>query len=665
MSQEKIINSSEDYNQKIKNTNSRYMKDDRMRYLLASNTESLQQLIESQQDDMSRVLIELRVELDQMTRELEQKKSMCDEYDKKIKALQKMDEKTQKMIQSNQDFNDEVKESIKIKKTKKEEEIFQQKTLAKQVEKLNKDIFLIQKQIIQEENISESLNKLKEKARLESNKIRQLKNHVHSKIDVQDMKNKDDLNEQLLKIQYYETIIQQKYMFIQFGDERKERQKKIAEEAKNDTQDKEEVGLRRHLQLLLLYHKYLSTKNLDQAYKNESLENTYNKISDICGTKDIKKLVSFILRNKKEYNFITDQIKEREKYIDKLTRQIKKLRASLTALKSNVLVEEETSESKTVKPLQISPIEEEEKKLLETESELREKLFKIGVKHNEVNLAYNKILENINELESFQEKQQENNGDVEDAEQKCDRSQLDMMREKNDKEIEAKKEEMEEDLRIKEEENKREEGEIEKLKEAVNNIKSENQKLMEELKTDGNNAAENTQEGAINIEDTNKEKEGENDEMNLTQRKKEVELDEEEQNLLKRYEKFLNNSLNTFDVLFLIHSKDEFLNMMRQKGIKIYEEEQRQLKRAEKREKTNMSRAARKAKKLASLRVSTESNKNNDFNEEEDISNYDPDKRILTRFCREQKKEVEDFIYEKELAKKEADKKKNLAPMKK
>ena len=36
-------------------------------------------------------------------------------------------------------------------------------------------------------------------------------------------------------------------------------------------------------------------------------------------------------------------------------------------------------------------------------------------------------------------------------------------------------------------------------------------------------------------------------------------------------------------------------------------------------------------------------NKNND-DEEDDISNFDPDKKILTKFVKEQKKEIDEFI---------------------
>ncbi len=59
----------EDYLERNKNASSRYMEDSRKQYLLASNTESLQTLIEKQQDELTRVLIELKSEYDLLTRE--------------------------------------------------------------------------------------------------------------------------------------------------------------------------------------------------------------------------------------------------------------------------------------------------------------------------------------------------------------------------------------------------------------------------------------------------------------------------------------------------------------------------------------------------------------------------------------------------------------------
>ena len=64
----------EDYEERNRNASSRYMEDSRRQYLLASNTESLQALTEKQQDELTRVLIELKSEYDLLTRETSTKK---------------------------------------------------------------------------------------------------------------------------------------------------------------------------------------------------------------------------------------------------------------------------------------------------------------------------------------------------------------------------------------------------------------------------------------------------------------------------------------------------------------------------------------------------------------------------------------------------------------
>ena len=78
----------EEYEARKKNASSRYMEDTRKQYLLASNNESLQALIENQEEELTRVLIELKSEYDLLTRESSIKKELIDEYNKKINMIQ-------------------------------------------------------------------------------------------------------------------------------------------------------------------------------------------------------------------------------------------------------------------------------------------------------------------------------------------------------------------------------------------------------------------------------------------------------------------------------------------------------------------------------------------------------------------------------------------------
>ena len=167
--EEKKELSPEDYLERNKNATSRYMEDSRKQYLLASNTESLQTLMERQQEELTRVLIELKSEYDLLTRETSIKKQLIEEYNKKVNMIQHANTVNEKRQEEKKESTNHIKEGIELKKNKKNEELYTKKTLSKQVDKLNKDLFIIQKQIVKNENESVLLDKKKERAKLDEN----------------------------------------------------------------------------------------------------------------------------------------------------------------------------------------------------------------------------------------------------------------------------------------------------------------------------------------------------------------------------------------------------------------------------------------------------------------------------------------------------------------
>jgi hypothetical protein len=215
------------YEERKNNATSRYMEDTRKQYLLASNNESLQALIENQEEELTRVLIELKTEYDLLTRESIIKKELIEEYNKKINMIEAANNANVKKQEEKNESINFLKDCIGLKKNKKEEELYTKKTLVKQVDKLNKDLFIIQKQIVKCENEQVLLEKKKERAKLDENLIKEKGNQVYSKIEQQNGKNTKNKNENDLQVQYYETVIRQKYLFMQFADQRKERQKKL------------------------------------------------------------------------------------------------------------------------------------------------------------------------------------------------------------------------------------------------------------------------------------------------------------------------------------------------------------------------------------------------------------------------------------------------------
>ena len=539
----------EDYEERNRNASSRYMEDSRRQYLLASNTESLQALTEKQQDELTRVLIELKSEYDLLTRETSTKKKLIEEYNKKINMIQHANNVNEKKQEEKKESTNHIKEGIELKKNKKNEELYQKKTLSKQVDKLNKDLFLIQKEIVKNENESVLLDKKKERAKLDENIIKEKGNQVYSKIEEQRMKNERNRNENDLQKQYYEQVITQKKTFMEFADERKESQKNIEQKAKNDAQDKQEVEKRRKLQLLMLYNQYLRTRMIEQIQKYENVENNYQQIRDICGTQDIESIINFIMLRNKRYNYSVQVVAEKENQVNSLRNDIKRLKSHLVKLKNEIIVNEKESNSKTETTIAESGMEKTELDLVQIEKEKNQELLVLGKKYNEVNLSYNRVLENIKEMQEYDQ-----NHPL--------------------------------DLKEKEEEEKKEEQE------------------------------------------------------NIGNKNEDFQLTAEEEECINGYEKFLEKILKAFNILCLCKSKQEFLSLMREKGIAQQTDN-----------KTTLNKTRGKARRhtrkslLKTTKIKVEEPvKNNEGDEEEDLSNYEMDKNILTRFMKEQKKEIDEFI---------------------
>ena len=474
--EEEKLRTEEEYEVRKKNASSRYMEDTRKKYLLASNNESLQALIEKQEGELTNVLIELKSEYDLLTRESIIKKELIEEYNKKINMIQTANATNERKQEEQKDTTNHIKQCIELKKNKKEEELYTKKTLLKQLDKLNKDLFIIQKQIVKCENDLVILEKKKERAKLDENIIKEKGNQVHSKIEQQNEKNKRNKNENDLQVQYYQTVIRQKYLFMHFADERKERQKKIEQEAKNDAQDKQEVEKRRKLQLLKLYNQFLRKRMDEQLKRYEELEDNYEKIRNICGTQDLEFIIDFIMLRNKRYNYAVQIVNEKEETIKKLKKHIKNLNSDLVKLKNKAIIKEKEQDSITETTIENTGMDQDDIKLIKKENEKNQDLLILGKKYNEINLAYNKVLENIQAMKIYEQAHP-----IEMKEQK--------------------------------EERKEEEKKVEKKEE------------------------------------------------------KKIILTKEEEKCLSEYQKLLTKIMQKFHSLYLIKTKQEFLNLMREQGI--------------------------------------------------------------------------------------------------
>ena len=375
-----------EHENRLKNAQPKYLTEGKKSYLLASSEESLQSLMDNQKAELTKVLIALKSEHDQITLESDKIKRQIDEYDKQINMILDSEKAAKEREEKQKQDLEFMASGIESKKERKNEEEYNKKSLLKQREKINKDLFILQKEIIQYENESQVLDKKLERAGLDQNIIKEKKNQVHSKIENQQKKNDNNANEYDLKIKQYKKMIELKSAFLRFSDERKEIQNQIAQRAKNDALDKQEVEKRKTLKLLMLYNQYLRTLMNEELKENEDLENIFQEIRDIVGTKNLDEIVDFIMNRNKRYNYTCQEIEDCEKMNKKLKKEIKWLKENLVVLKNNLLVNEKDNHK------------EDEIKMIEKEKEKNKQLLELGKKYNEVDKAYQLVLQNIDAI---------------------------------------------------------------------------------------------------------------------------------------------------------------------------------------------------------------------------------------------------------------------------
>ena len=122
--------------------------------------------MDNQNAELTRVLISLKSEHDQITLETDKIQRMIDEYDKKIQMYQHEDEISKANEEKKKKELEFMTKGIDSKKERKDEEEYNKKSLLKQREKINKDLLILQKEIIKYENESQVLDKKIRKSRI-------------------------------------------------------------------------------------------------------------------------------------------------------------------------------------------------------------------------------------------------------------------------------------------------------------------------------------------------------------------------------------------------------------------------------------------------------------------------------------------------------------------
>ena len=612
-----------EHENRLKNAQPKYLTEGKKHYLLASSEESLQALKENQNAELTKVLISLKSEHDAITLESDKIQRQIDEYDKKIKMIQLAEEASKAEEEQQKKQLEFMNEGISAKKERKDEEEYNKKSLLKQREKINKDLLILQKEIIKYENESQVLDKKLERAGLDQNLIKEKKNQVFSQIESQRQKNNTSLNENDLKIKQYKKMIELKSAFLRFSDERKEIQNQIAQKAKNDALDKQEVEKRKTLKLLMLYNQYLRTLMDEELKQNEDLENIFQEIRDIVGTKNLDEIVDFIMNRNKRYNYACQEIEDCEKMNKKLKKEIKWLKENLVILKIDLLVQEKDENQKELE-IELANDQEEEMKIIEKEKEKNRELLELGKKYNEVEKAYQLVFHNIATIVE-NEKQNPLNVQIEDEGERTQNNfGLTNDELKNYDDVEVKREERSDldKYDLTEEETaivnnvreltqkdmfELEKNELAQLNNIIrkdeedNNIRDEDNEIINEILAVELTEEEKNKSKKIELSEEEEKiatQKLQRDEKELSSEKKKQRLDnfrelklkyrkyclqekqinagykikklkKQKDDLLNDYQLLLKKVAKTFDALYLCHNKQEFLNMMEEKKVEI------------------------------------------------------------------------------------------------
>ena len=370
------------------------------RYYLASCDENINMLKKEQEQGLTDILIALKKEHDNIKMESGKVAEQTTMLEKKIKMIQQMDAKTEKKNIDSKFQNENIKKAIEFTKERLKEEEYKKKTLTALLAKIKKDININELSLQKSYEKQNVLNQKLQRQKLLENEIKAKGNQINSQINSQKEKNKIDQKEYSLQVQYYNTIIEQKMEFIRAAEERKERQLKIAQDAKKTSGDKDEKEKREKLQLLYLINNYLQKKMEKELEKNKEIEDAFSKIRLICGTNNLKVMIDKILLKDKKYNYTIKQINEQEEQKKILTEEIKELQEKFVKLKNEIVVDINTINKKDIQIIKSKDFESSlnNEMLINEEIELNEKYNINKEINNLVNLRYDQVVNALRKL---------------------------------------------------------------------------------------------------------------------------------------------------------------------------------------------------------------------------------------------------------------------------
>ena len=671
-------------------------------YYLASCDENVEILKKGQEKDLTDILLSLKKEHDNIKMESKKITDETERLEKKIMMIQQMDAKTNKKNIESKVENENIQKAIIATRERLKEEEYKKKTLTALLKKIKKDININEKSLQKSYDKQNILNQKLQKEKLLQNEIKAKGNQINSQIDTQNKKNNHDEGEYELQVQYYNTIIDQKMDFIRAAEERKERQIKIAQDAKKTSGDKDENEKREKLEILYLINNYLQKKMENELEKNKDIEDAFSKIRLICGTNNLKNIINKVLLKDKKYNYAIKQINEKEQEKKKLTKEIEELNKKFMELRNEIVVDVDTVSKKDIQIIKSKDVEQtiNNENLINEEAQLNEQYNLNKELNNLVNLRYDQVVNSLRKLCTEESKnymrdvslnaskmynlnQSSNNVNTQNNEVK---SEKEIKETKEEGEGEEKERENGEEQQEPNEEKgeKSDKGENEDLKEATSRKESskpislhkkltyEDGEEQPQENLDNNNNEENmgdkvnennNQEMKIDDKEENNKNDNNintNEDNNVNNNagmnnvsstvninmsgigSMSVLEQEEEARLIKSYKEYLAQAEKTIDALFLMKTKNDFLQMVRDKASE-FDEANKTLKIIKKVQDVN-----KKGRGSLSKSMSVKSDQNSELeyiaDDNESSKEKELQEKIFRTYMNAERKKMERFI---------------------
>ena len=573
-------------------------------YYLASCDENIGMLKKEQEKGLTDILLALKKEHDKIKMESKKITDETERLEKKILMIQQMDAKTDKKNFDSKVENENIKKAIEATKERLKEEEYKKKTLTALLSKIKKDINLNEISLQKSYDKQNILNQKLQKEQLLQNEIKAKGNQINSQITSQKTKNKHDLDEYNLQVKYYNTIIEQKLEFIRAAEERKERQVKIAQDAKKTSGDKDENEKREKLEMLYLINNYLQKKMENELEKNKDIEDAFSKIRLICGTNNLKSIIDKVLLKDKKYNYTIKQINEKEQEKKKLTKEIEELNKKFMDLRNEIVVDVDSVTKKDIQIIKSKDVEASasNENLLNEEMALTEKYNMNKELNNLVNLRYDQVVNSLRKLCTEESKNymrdvslnlskmqnlnqstnyiNEEKQGIKEEEKENEENRNEMIIEQR-KEKENENEENDETNQQKTQQQQNED--IKDLKENVEPQAENEEKLQTNNEPESRNK-QNNAEVENNPKSNNENNIISNDEFNTNNNLANINNSstvninmsgfgnvslleqDEEAKLIKSYKEYLAQAEKTIDALFLMKTKNDFLQMVRDKA---------------------------------------------------------------------------------------------------